>query len=302
MTAFPRPLASRSPRRARALRLSLVAAFAFAPSLAAAQTPSETPPPAAATVAPASPPPAADSPEAKAARVDELRRLGDEAVTARRYADAIGHYEQALQLSPEPRLLYNIARAYEGVGRYADALATLNRFKAEAPPDLIKQVPNLDKRIESLRVRVTHITVNVNVSGARVILRNQVVGSKPREGPLAISVESGKATVEIIAEGYAPYRKVVDLPGGGSVVLDVQLAVRDEARSSLVVTPEGQQARAVNADTASSPPVWSRWWFWAGTAAVVAGGAVLIYAVTTEKSANHGDIGSGQVGAPLVRF
>jgi hypothetical protein len=286
-----------TPRRARPLRPSLFAAFALAPAIASAQTPPETPPPAATAPAPTPPatgatPPAQDP---KAARADELRRLGDEAITARRYADAIGNYEQALQLTPEPKLLYNIARAYEGVGRYADALSALTRFKAEAPPDLIKQVPNLDKRIDGLRARVTHLTVNVNVPGARVLMRNQVVGAKPREGPLAISVESGRASVEIMADGYAPYRKVVDLPGGGSVVLDVQLVPRDEPKP-LVVAPDPGRAEA------GPPALWSRWWFWAGAGALAVGGAVLVYGLTTEKSPGRGDIGSGQIGAPLVRF
>jgi hypothetical protein len=260
-------------------------AGALAPARAAAQAPPDPTPPAAQ--------PAPQTDEAKS-RLDELRRLGDDAITARRYADAIAYYEQALQLSPEPKLLYNIARAYEGVGRYPNALASLLRFKTEAPSELLQQVPNLDKRIAALRARVTAVTVNVNAPAARVLVRNQVVGTTPREGPLVVSIESGRAAVEILVDGYLPYHKDVELPGGGSVVLDVQLVPRGEAKQ---VTTQAREARE-----APGGNILSQWWFWAGAGAVVFGGALLVYGLSTEKNPGRGDIGSGQVAAPLVRF
>jgi hypothetical protein len=40
----------------------------------------------------------------------------------------------------------------------------------------------------------------------------------------------------------------------------------------------------------------SRWWFWTAVGLAVAGGVVLTYALTTEKSAGHGTRSPGQVG------
>jgi hypothetical protein len=48
-----------------------------------------------------------------------------------------------------------------------------------------------------------------------------------------------------------------------------------------------------------SIPITSRWWFWTGAVALVAGGAALTVALLTERPASSGSIMPGQIAAPL---
>jgi TPR repeat/PEGA domain len=211
-------------------------------------------------------------------RGDELRHRGNRAYDEGRYADAIVAYQEAARVSPDPKLFYNLAAAYQKVGRNADALTWLLRFKAGASPGELEQAPNLDKRIGSLRNQVALLKVNVNVAGARVLVRDSIVGTKPPDRPLEVPVNAGRAIIEINAEGYRPYREEIELPSGSPTVITVQLSHQGDARPTerVVVLRE----RAVDAK-----PFWSQWWFWTGIGVVVVGGAAAAaYALSAEKS------------------
>lgn len=69
-------------------------------------------------------------------------------------------------------------------------------------------------------------------------MRDKVVATTPLSGPIRIN--AGTADLEVVAEGYVPYRKTIDLPKAGELVVDVVLVAR-EARGQLVVasTPDG---------------------------------------------------------------
>jgi hypothetical protein len=46
-------------------------------------------------------------------------------------------------------------------------------------------------------------------------------------------MSAGKATIEIDADGYFPYRRELELPGGGAIVVDAQLGSR--SRTGLLI-------------------------------------------------------------------
>jgi hypothetical protein len=57
----------------------------------------------------------------------------------------------------------------------------------------------------------------------------------------------------------------------------------------------------------TSSPFWSQWWFWAGAGALVLGGAVTAYALSTEKAPATSTFGPGQYvtaspSGPALRF
>jgi tetratricopeptide (TPR) repeat protein len=226
----------------------------------------------------------------------DLKREGDEAMDRRHYADAIAIYLRALERQPEPSVYYNVARAYEATGEYPEALRWLRRFAAEAPGALRERVPKLDELLTELRGRVTEVSVRVNVPGARVLVRDRLVGTSPVAAPLELT-SGDDAAVEVIAAGYATYRRAVALPPGGSIALDVRL-LPEVPRAA---APAGPRAEAPS----SGRGLAGRWWFWAGAgAAVVAAGVLTYVALTTERAADAGDFGSprGPVTTALARF
>lgn len=178
-------------------------------------------------VARAQTPPPATASGTNEERAAELKKKGDTLVAELKYAEAIAAYDASYAASPNPAVLYNKARAFQGLALYPDALATLQRFKREASPELLGRVPGLDSFIGEMRARVTTVTINCNTKGARVVVRDRVLGTAPFDAP--IGVNSGPATVEVTADGYLPIRRQVDFPGGGTTVLDFSLVAKDRA-------------------------------------------------------------------------
>lgn len=256
-------------------------AAAGAPAVAAkgptvAATPVQAPPPAN----------AASGPADATTQGDELRRKGNAAWKENRYAEALVSYQEAAKIAPEPKNFYNLAAAYEKLGRYGDALPWLLRFKTEASPQQLTNVPGLDERIDTLRKRVTMLKVRVNVPGARVLVGDTMVGTQPADRPLEAWVNEGRAPVEILHEGYQPYRKDHTLQGGSSLELDVQLNRQ---------APPTTMVEKTKTFYVTSTPFWSQWWFWAGAGALVLGGAATVYALSTEKDPSKSTFGPGQI-------
>lgn len=297
-----KPSLARQPRAARcALALALASVSTAPNAFAQHAAPGAVPPPVTAATPGAVPLPSSAAtpahaetgattaaPTDHAARGVELRRRGNRAADEGRFADALADYEEAAKLAPEPKNFYNLATTYQKIGRNADALAWFLRFKAGASRDELEKVPNLDTRIATLRNKVAFLKVNVNVAGARVLVRDAVVGTKPVDRPLEVSLNEGKAQVEIISEGYQPYRKDHTLLGGSSLEIDVQLN-RETPPTNIV-----EKTKTVYI---TATPFWSQWWFWAGASVLVVGGATTVYALSSEKTPTSGSL--GQITGPL---
>jgi hypothetical protein len=168
-------------------------------------------------------------------RAADLKRQGDAAMDALRYAEALSAYQEAYALSREPALLYNKGRALQALDRYPEALAELERFSKEAPTELRARVPRLDELIAEVRGRVATVSIVCEVSGARVLVRDKHVGMTPLGGPLKLT--SGDAVVEVSAEGYEPFRRRLKLPGGGSLQIVAQLQSKENTGTLLVRSP-----------------------------------------------------------------
>jgi PEGA domain-containing protein len=157
-------------------------------------------------------------------------------------------------------------------------------------------VPRLDELLTELRARLTEVTIRANVSNARVLVRDRVVGTTPFSAP--VTLVAGPAVVEILAPGYVTYRREYQLKPGGEVLVDVQLAPADASK------PAAAPPVRERPPERGGPGITSRWWFWAGVGAVaVAAGVVTYAALSTERSADRGEFGGpGPIRAPLVTF
>ena len=176
--------------------------------------------PAAPSAAPASSAPPSDD------KATELKKKGDALVADLKYAEAIAAYDASYAATPNPAVLFNKARALQGLGQFPEALAALQRFKKEAPADLLAKVPGLEAFISDMRARVTLVTIKCNTNGARVLVRDRVIGSTPFAEPIGINAGPA-ATVEVSADGFFPVKRQVDLPSGGNLVLDFTLVAKE---------------------------------------------------------------------------
>src|SRR5690554_2857852 len=90
------------------------------------------------------------SPEERARRVESLASSGADAYRSGDFEGAIRAFQEGYRLEPVPNLLYNIAKSYEKLEKYADAVDYYQRFVVAPEVDSSARQAALD-RIESLR-------------------------------------------------------------------------------------------------------------------------------------------------------
>ena len=167
---------------------------------------------------------------------EDLKRRADDAMVALRYSDALALYKQAFDSTKNPALLYNMGRAYEGLGEFPKALDALEEFNDKAPAELKARVPKLDALLADVRNRVATLIVTTTVAGAEVKLGERVVG-KTRSGQTILRVTSGKQMLEVTREGYFPYTREITLTGGKVETVDALLASRTEKGVIKITSP-----------------------------------------------------------------
>jgi tetratricopeptide (TPR) repeat protein len=90
-------------------------------------------------------------------RARELYLRGDRLYAEGSYDDAIVALKEAYELSHRPALLFNIANAYERLGRYEEALVYLNQYAPSAPEHqqhiVLKRIRAIEQRAEEQRQR-----------------------------------------------------------------------------------------------------------------------------------------------------
>lgn len=167
---------------------------------------------------------------------DEAKRKGDEAMVSLRYQDALEHYQRAYDATKNPALLYNMGRAYEGLGEFPRALDALEEFADEAPADLKARVPKLDELIRDVRNRVATLVVGAPVDGAEIRLGDKVVG-KTKTGQVVLRVNAGKQRLVVSRPGYFPFEKELILSGGRVETVEAALASQTQSAILRVTSP-----------------------------------------------------------------
>lgn len=84
-------------------------------------------------------------------RARELYLQGDRHYSEGRYELAVTAFQESYALSGRPLLLYNLANAYERLGRHVEALDALRRYQPHASPD---EQLTLSSRIAALEARI----------------------------------------------------------------------------------------------------------------------------------------------------
>lgn len=192
-------------------------------------------------------------PSSDEGRAAQLRAAGNQAMLEMRYVDALAAYQQSAALSPDYKgVLYSIARAHQLLGEFAEALQTLERFEREASPEAKAKVGGLDRLFAELRGRVGTLELRSNVNGARVLLRNKVLGTTPL--PLT-RLEAGAATLDLELDGFFPVRREVVVPAGGRLSLELELHARSSsALLTIHTSPGGAQIRVDGRSQGTSSP------------------------------------------------
>jgi tetratricopeptide (TPR) repeat protein len=91
------------------------------------------------------------------ARARELYENGAMLYEEGRYDEAVVAFQAAYHLSKRPALLYNIANAQERAGKWAEAMESLNLYRAYAPADerevLDRRIRNIERRLDETKAK-----------------------------------------------------------------------------------------------------------------------------------------------------
>jgi hypothetical protein len=161
---------------------------------------------------------------ARADDAGDLKRQADAAFDSKHYDEALRLYDAAYALSPQPSIFYNRGRVHQYLAHYPLALAELERFQREAPPDVMAKVPAFQAILADVRKHVATLNVDCAVAGAHVLVDSVDVGTTPL-APVRVNAGSGR--IDVIAEGHLPYHQVVMLRGGETNDVRIALASRD---------------------------------------------------------------------------
>lgn len=208
---------------------------------------------ALAQTAPAPAPAPAGPSAGPSASPEEAKRNGDEAMIALRYQEALEHYRQAYEATKNPALLYNMGRAYEGLGEFPKALDALEEFVDKAPPEMKARVPKLEALVTDVRNRVATMIVSSPVGGAEIRLGNKVVGTT-RPGQTVLRVTSGQQALTVSHKDYFPFERDVGLAAGKIETVDVVLASRTAEALLRVTSPVSGAAVTIDGKPVGNVP------------------------------------------------
>lgn len=146
--------------------------------------------------------------------VRRLERMGRDAYSKKRWDDAIAAFESACELDPQPKYLFNVARAHERKEDLTEAISYLLRFLGEAESD---------KDREDAEARVTVLRKRRRTSMGEVRLT-----SKPAGATVELTGPSGQQrTVRTPFEGWLE----LDVGNEGLTRLSIRFEKATEGRA-----------------------------------------------------------------------
>jgi outer membrane receptor protein involved in Fe transport len=139
------------------------------------------------------------------------------------YRGALEHLLASNRLAPNRNVVFNIARTYEGLGRFPEAWRHYAEFAA-AEPDAERRAA-AEAAMARIAPRVALLDVRSDPPGATVYLDRRDLGARGTT-PLSIAVEPGAHKVLLEAEGHVPTDVAVQADTGERRAVSGQLPAR----------------------------------------------------------------------------
>ncbi|MDI1476538.1 PEGA domain-containing protein [Polyangium sp. y55x31] len=160
------------------------------------------------------------------------------------FANALVKFRKAYSLTPEPRLLKNIAVCEKDLRHYSRALALLEEYRGKAGDAITPEEEESLKALEAaLRTLTSEVTLVVSEADAKVSVDGEPVGTAPIAKPVRMDVGDRKITVE--KPGYKPLeiKKTID---GGTTLTVVAKLERDWRRGRIVIEAGSKDLIAID--------------------------------------------------------
>jgi tetratricopeptide (TPR) repeat protein len=163
--------------------------------------------------APPSPAPAQNLQEPEAVAKAQARVLYEKAANAYRdgrYYEAVDTFLETNRLYPDPKLSFNVAKSFEGLGNPSGALRYYREYLRRSPDAADKK--EVDAHVEQLELAlsqkgVQQLTVSSTPEGATLRLDGQAVGITPWTGESF----AGKHRIVVDEAGYQQNERVIEV-------------------------------------------------------------------------------------------
>jgi tetratricopeptide (TPR) repeat protein len=209
------------------------------------------------------------------ARGVELYRVGA-------YDAALAEFTRAYELSPNYRILYNIAQIQAQRQDYVQALELFGRYLHDGGEEIPRaRVAAVETEAFELGRRVAELRVESNVEGATLIINEVRTTQLPLTAPLRVNAGIHRLRVEKI--GYSPSTRSITVAGGEMPVLHFELSPSAPPLEldALAALPSPPSPRA---PALAPPPDRTSLWVGLGVTGALAAATAISGALTYRQS------------------
>jgi len=220
-----------------------------------------------------------DSAKEKATR---LVREGAGLYSRGEHEAAVARFEEAYATFPSPAILFNLGKAYRGVGKNAAAHRAFSRFLRDDDRTKPARRKEATTALTDLESKVGLVSVTVTIAGSVVSIDGKEVGQAPLREPIAVEPGAHEITAN---SGDSRARRQIDVAAGSRVSVGLQPAESSDVDGQSrvpppheAVTPDEPAASVQIPVENGAPdrPLYKKWWFWGGVGAVVVVAATVI--------------------------
>ena len=183
---------------------------------------------------------------------DHFKR-GQAAYQQGNYDLAITEWRSGYELEQRPEFQYNLAQAYERLGRLQEAVDSLQKFVESADPD-DASYSDATARLASLqqRLALTGVRVLGGQDGAAIFVDGRDWGRLPR--PDKISVAPGTHQIVIKLQGFKDFASNVVIPAGQVIDLEITMEAGTSSLDGGASIPGPVLVTGTPGATATPPP------------------------------------------------
>ena len=195
--------------------------------LAPTGLPNNPPPPK-----PGVPPAAKPTAPAKPADATALMASGQKKFKAADYAGALADFEAANTAKSSPESDRFIGLSHDNLGHFAEAVTAYERFLANVPAKMKAEGEETKKRVEAIKLLPGKVHVETTPAGAQITVDAAPSTTPPPNAnptPTDLDLAPGHHTLKIVAEGYQPTDKEIDVTFGSKQDVRVELVKSEGA-------------------------------------------------------------------------
>jgi len=176
--------------------------------------------------------PAAPAAPAKPADPKALLASGEKKFKANDFAGALADFEASSTAKGSPEADRFIGQSHDNLGHFPEAVIAYERFLANVPASMKTQGDGTKKRVEAIKAMPGKVHVETTPPGAQITVdaaASTSPAAHPSPTPTDLDLAPGHHTLKIVAEGYAPADKEIDVTYGGKQDVRLDLVKNEPA-------------------------------------------------------------------------